>query len=128
MYKEIKYTDAGAVEFNMQNFGGVFTLSQIEFEMMQMYATNLQKKTYAWVARLLSDEKNLLGYQRRCECAPEEAGNIRKYVRNLKNLQTSLWDTIDADEVVERLDYFIFALKYFLKNYAERTERIHNMH
>ena len=127
MFYNITTNDAGAVEFNMRNFGGVFTLSQIEFEMMQMYATNLQKKTYAWVARLLSNE-DLRGYQYRCMCAPEEAGCIRKYIRSLKKLQISLWDTIDADEVLERLDYFIHSLQYFLKNYAERTERIHNMH
>ena len=122
MYINTKFNDAGAVVFNMQNYGGVFTLSQIEFEMMQMYASKKQKQTYAWVKRLHDNENTLGGFIMRCMCAPEEAGYIRKDIRNLKNLQNSLWDIPDAGEVLERLDYFIRSMQLILKNYAERTE------
>ena len=90
MFKNITFNDAGAVEFNMQGFGGVFTLSQIEFDFMQMYASKLQKKTYAWVKRLHDNDNTLGGFILRCICAPEEAGYIRKDIRNLKNLQKSI--------------------------------------
>lgn len=128
MFQNITFNDAGAVEFNMQNYGGVFTLSQIEFEMMQMYASKKQKQTYAWVKRLHDNDNTLGGFILRCMCAPEEAGYIRKDIRNLKNLQKSLWDIPDADEVLERLDFFIRSMQLILKNHAERTELVHNMH
>ena len=128
MFQNITFNDAGAVEFNMQNYGGVFTLSQIEFEMMQMYASKKPKQTYAWVKRLHDNDNTLGGFILRCMCAPEEAGYIRKDIRNLKNLQKSLWDIPDADEVLERLDFFIRSMQLILKNHAERTELVHNMH
>lgn len=130
MYKNITFNDAGAVVFNMQNFGGVFTLSQIEFDIMQKRASKLQKKTYAWVSRLHADDNTLGGFILRCMCAPEEAGYIRKDIRNLKNLLKVVEkiDDVGSLFVAERLDFFIRSMQLILKNHAERTELVHNMH
>lgn len=124
MYKDITFNDAGAVEFNMQNFGGVFTLSQIEFDIMQKRASKLQKKTYAWVKRLHDNDNTLGGFIMRCMCAPEEAGYIRKDIRNLKNLLKVVEkiDDVGSLFVAERLDFFIRSMQSILQNYAERTE------
>ena len=130
MFINTKSNDAGAVVFNMQNFGGEFTLSQIEFDILQNRASKAQKKTYAWISRLYSNEKNVGGFILRCMCAPEEAGFIRKDIRNLQNLKKVVDKTNDVGSlfVSERLDFFIRAFKDILVHYAERTELVHNMH
>lgn len=130
MFQNITYTTGGAVEFNMQNFGGVFTLSQIEFDIMQKCASKKQKQTYAWVKRLHDNDNTLGGFILRCMCAPEEAGYIRKDIRNLKNLLKVVEkiDDVGSLFVAERLDFFIRSMQLILKNHAERTELVHNMH
>lgn len=130
MFQNITYTTGGAVEFNMQNYGGVFTLSQIEFDIMQKRASKKQKQTYAWVKRLHDNDNTLGGFILRCMCAPEEAGYIRKDIRNLKNLLKVVEkiDDVGSLFVAERLDFFIRSMQLILKNHAERTELVHNMH
>lgn len=130
MFQNITFNNAGAVEFNMQNYGGVFTLSQIEFDIMQKRASKKQKQTYAWVKRLHDNDNTLGGFILRCMCAPEEAGYIRKDIRNLKNLLKVVEkiDDVGSLFVAERLDFFIRSMQLILKNHAERTELLHNMH
>lgn len=130
MYKNITTNDDGAVVFNMQNFGGEFTLSKIEFDIMQNHASKKQKQTYAWVTRLHANDNTLGGFIMRCMCAPEEAGFIRKDIRNLKNLLKVVEkiDDVGSLFVAERLDFFIRSMHLILKNHAERTEALYEMH
>ena len=130
MFKNITKTDAGSVVFNMNNFGGNFTLSELEFDIIQKRASKIQKQTYAWVSRLYANDNTLGGFILRCQVAGEEAGYIRKDIRNLKNLKKVIDKISDEGSlfISERLDFFIRSLQLIHDDYAARTELVWNMH
>lgn len=118
------------VTYEIEGFSGKFETCRWMYEVVERCATKAQFKSFAYLTRIAWNWGNFYGYCHRLMCAPEEAGMLRKDLRNIKALMKTVRFSFTPyrNEFLSRMEPLVEEFTKMHNEYGKPCEIINAMH
>ena len=118
------------VTYEIEGFSGKFEHCRWMHEIVSKAATKAQFQSFSYLTRIAWNWHNFYGYFHRLMCAPEEAGMLRKDLRNIKALMTTVKNSMlpYREEFLSRMEPLVEEFTKMHDQYGKTCEIIHAMH
>lgn len=118
------------VTYEIEGFSGKFEHCRWMHNIVSMAATKAQFKSFAYLTRIAWNWDNFYSYFHRLMCAPEEAGMLRKDLRNIKALMKTVKNSTlpYRYEFLSRMEPLVEEFTKMHNEYGKRCEIIHEIH
>lgn len=118
------------VTYEIEGFSGQFETCRWMHDIVSKAATKAQFKSFAYLTRIAWNWNNFNGYFLRLTHAPEEAGMLRKDLRNIKALMKTVRFSFlpYRYEFLSRMETLVDEFTKMHDQYGKRCEIIHGMH
>ena len=118
------------VTYEIEGFSGKFETCRWMYEVVERFATKAQFKSFSYLTRITWNWDNFYGYCHRLMCAPEEAGMLRKDLRNIKALMKTVKNSMlpYREEFLSRMEPLVEEFTRMHNEYGKSCEIINAMH
>ncbi len=118
------------VTYEIEGFSGQFETCRWMHNIVSKAATKAQFQSFAYLTRIAWNWHNFYGYFHRLMCAPEEAGMLRKDLRNIKALMKTVKNSMlpYRYEFLSRMEPLVEEFTKMHDQYGKTCEIIHAMH
>lgn len=117
------------VTYEIEGFSGKFEVCRWMHEIVSKAATKAQFKSFSYLTRIAWNWDNFKGYFFRLMYAPEEAGMLRKDLRNIKALMKTVKNSIlpYREEFLSRMEPLVEEFTKMHNEYGKRCEIMNEM-
>lgn len=117
------------VTYEIEGFSGQFETCRWMHDIVSKAATKAQFKSFAYLTRIAWNWDNYYGYFHRLMCAPEEAGMLRKDLRNIKALMKTVRFSFlpYREEFLSRMEPLVEKFTKMHNEYGKRCEIMNEM-
>lgn len=117
------------VTYEIEGFSGQFETCRWMHEIVSKAATKAQFKSFSYLTRIAWNWDNFYGYFHRLMCAPEEAGMLRKDLRNIKALMKTVKNSMlpYRYEFLSRMETLVEEFTKMHNEYGKRCELLNEM-
>ena len=117
------------VSYEIDGFSGKFEVCRWMHEIVSKAATKAQFKSFSYLTRIAWNWDNFYGYFHRLMCAPEEAGMLRKDLRNIKALMKTVKNSMlpYRYEFLSRMEPLVEEFTKMHNEYGKRCEIMNEM-
>ena len=118
------------VTYEIEGFSGKFEVCRWMHEIVSKAATKAQFQSFSYLTRIAWNWHNFYGYFHRLMCAPEEAGMLRKDLRNIKALMKTVKNSMlpYRYEFLSRMEPLVEEFTKMHDKYGKPCEIIHEIH
>ena len=118
------------VTYEIEGFSGKFETCRWMHEIVSKAATKAQFQSFSYLTRIAWNWNNFNGYFLRLMCAPEEAGMLRKDLRNIKALMKTVKNSMlpYRYEFLSRMEPLVEEFTKMHDKYGKPCEIINAMH
>ncbi len=118
------------VTYEIEGFSGKFETCRWMHDIVSKAATKAQFKSFAYLTRIAWNWDNFYGYFHRLMCAPEEAGMLRKDLRNIKALMKTVRFSFlpYRHEFLSRMEPLVEEFTKMHNEYGKRCEIMNEIH
>ena len=118
------------VTYEIEGFSGKFEICRWMHDIVSKAATKAQFKSFAYLTRIAWNWDTFYGYFHRLMCAPEEAGMLRKDLRNIKALMKTVKNSMlpYRYEFLSRMEPLVEEFTKMHNEYGKRCELLNEMH
>ena len=117
------------VTYEIEGFSGEFEVCRWMHEIVSKAATKAQFKSFSYLTRIAWNWDNFKGYFLRLMYAPEEAGMLRKDLRNIKALMKAVKNSMlpYRYEFLSRMEPLVEEFTKMHNEYGKRCELLNEM-
>ena len=118
------------VSYEIDGFSGKFEVCRWMHEIVSKAATKAQFQSFSYLTRIAWNWHNFYGYFHRLMCAPEEAGMLRKDLRNIKALMKTVKNSMlpYREEFLSRMEPLVEEFTKMHDKYGKPCEIINAIH
>ena len=118
------------ITYEIEGFSGTFETCRWMHEIVSKAATKAQFKSFSYLTRIAWNWDNFKGYFLRLKHAPEEAGMLRKDLRNIKALMKTVRFSFlpYREEFLSRMETLVEEFTKMHDKYGKPCEIIYAMH
>ena len=117
------------VTYEIDGFSGKFEVCRWMHDIVSKAATKAQFQSFSYLTRIAWNWHNFYGYFHRLMCAPEEAGMLRKDLRNIKALMKTVKNSMlpYRYEFLSRMEPLVEEFTKMHNIYGKRCEIMNEM-